>query len=531
MAAWRAFVVSGAGLTAYHRQGSKLLGPYPFDADEAGLAQFARYLERFPDDVTCVIADLVEEEFREETVPHVFAWERRALLRTRAARAFPGARYVDATRLAREPGGRRDDRVLLSAITRPEALALWLAPMARHGVPLAGIWSPAMLTESVLKAAGAHREHVLMVALHAGGGLRQTCFRGGKLRFSRLATVPDATADGHESRVLVEIENTRRYLVGLRSGAADDRLEIRVLSHGEPLDALRRALEHDAGGELRSRCELEDLATVARGLGMRRWDGGPVADRLFVHLLARRAPPNQYATPEQTRRSAVLRTRLAVRAASAVLVAGACLFGSAVALEGAAARSHARSLALHAALYERRYADAQAALPSAPAEPATLERVVSAARALHRRRADPVDLLALVGNALAGFPRVRIERLSWRAGDDREAPVGAENDDRTGPRPTGEAPRRDPDILFRIVRVSARIEPFDGDYRAAIGTVRQFAAALAAPPGVEHVRIVSLPLELGSEHALAGDAGSTSGEAAFEIRVTLRAADRGAART
>ena len=530
MAARRVFVISGAGLSAYHRHGSKRLDPFSFDTHEDGLAEFERYLERFPDDVTCVLADVVEEEFREETVPHVFAWERGALLRARAARAFPGARYLRSTRLGREPSGRRDDRVLLSAITRPEALASWLAPMAKHETPLAGIYSPAMLTGAMLKALGAEEgEHVLVVSRQSGGGLRQTCFRRGKLRFSRLAAMPDPAAGGYESHVLAEIERTRRYLGSLRSGAADDDLDVHVLSHGEPLDALRRELR-DAGGEDRSGWGLVDLATVARRLGLRRWGGEPDADRLFVHLLASRPPPNHYATPDQTRRLAMLRTRLVLNAASAGVVAGACLLGGVVALEGAIASSHARSLALHTALYEHRYRQAQATLPPAPAEPATLERVVSAANTLRERRADPIDLLAPLSDALAGFPRVRIEGLSWRASDDPEAPVGKESDDRAGPRPSGAEPRRDSGFLFQIARVSARIEPFDGDYRAAIDTVRRLAAVLAALPGADHVRILTLPLELGSEHALTGAADTTPEAAAFELRVTLRVAVSGAAR-
>ena len=90
------------------------------------------------------------------------------------------------------------------------------------------------------------------------------------------------------------------------------------------------------------------------------------------------------------------------------------------------------------------------------------------------------------------------------------------------PRPSVEQPRRDPDALFQVARVGARIEPFDGDYREAIDSIRRFAAALAAPPDIEHVRILTLPLELGSEHALTGAAGATSDAAEFEIRVTLR---------
>ena len=535
MAARRVFVISGAGLAAYHRHGSKLLGPFPFEADEGGRAKFARYLERFPDDVTHVVADVVEEEFREETVPHVLAWERRALLRTRAARAFPGARYLHAARLGREPDGRRDDRVRFSAITRSETLALWLAPMEERGVPLAGIHSPAMLTAAMLEAVGAVGDHVLVVSLQSGGGLRQTCFRRGKLRFSRLAALPRPMGDGHESRVLAEIERTRRYLGSLRSRASGDRLDVHVLSHGEPLEALRRELARDAGrnvgdggggsggGDAPVRCDVVDLATVARRLGLRRWGGETTADRLFVHLLASRPPRNHYATSDQIRRHSVLRIGLVLKAASAAIAAGACLFGGAVALEGATAHGHARALALHAALYERRYRAAQAALPPAPAEPAELEGVVSAVNALRRRRADPVDVLARLGDALEDFPRVRIEGLSWRTSHDPEAPVGAPGGERTEVRPSGDEPGRDPWLLFQAARFSARIEPFDGDYRGAIDTVRRLADALAAQPGVEHVRILSLPLELGSEHALTGAAGTTGEDAAFEMRVTMRA--------
>lgn len=541
MAARRVFVISGAGLAAYHRHGSKLLGPFPFEADEGGRAEFARYLERFPDDVTHVVADVVEEEFREETVPHVLAWERRALLRSRAARAFPGARYLHATRLGREPDGRRDDRVRFSAITRPETLALWLAPMEERGVPLAGIHSPAMLTATMLKAVGAVGDQVLVVSLQSGGGLRQTCFRSGKLRFSRLAALPRPTADGHESHVVAEIERTRRYLGNQRSGASGDRLDVHVLSHGEPLEALRRELARDigrngggggggsGGGDAPTRCDVVDLATVARRLGMRRWGGEASADRLFVHLLASRPPPNHYATPDQIRRHSVLRIGLVVKAASAAVVAGACLFGGAVALEGAAASGHARALALHAALYERRYRAAQAALPPAPAEPAELERAVSAVNALRRGRADPVELLARLSDSLADFPRVRIERLAWRTSGDPEVPVGVQGDDRAEARPAGVEPRPDQGPLFQAARFGARIEPFDGDYRGAIDTIRRFADALAAHPGVEHVRILSLPLELGSEHALTGAAETTGEDAAFEVRVTLRAGAPGGA--
>ena len=119
MAAQRVFVVSSVGLTAYHQSRFEAARTLLVRCEtRRGSCDFERYLERSPDDVTFVIADVVEEEFREETVPHAFPWERRGLIRARAARVFPGARYLYAERLGREKSGRRDDRIRLSAITR-----------------------------------------------------------------------------------------------------------------------------------------------------------------------------------------------------------------------------------------------------------------------------------------------------------------------------------------------------------------------------------------------------------------------------
>ena len=367
MAARRVFVISSAGLTAHHREGSKLLDPFPFPPDEEGRAHFARYLERFPND-----PDLGHrrrgggEEFREETIPHVHGRDRRALLRAKASRAFRDARYVHSARLGREPDGRRDDRMLFSAITRSDILDPWLASMARHAVPLAGIYSPATLTGGMLKAIGAEGEHVLVVSLQSGGGLRQTCFRRGRLRLSRLAVMPEPVPGRYGAGVLAEVERTRRYLGSLDAAADEGSLEVHVLSHGALLDDLRRELRRDAAGDLRTACTPVDLAGVARRLGMRRWDGEAIADRLFVHHLARRPPSNHYATREETRGFATVRARSLLRAASAALVAGGCLFGGVTILEGVIAGGHARSLATQAMLYEGRYREAQATLPLAP---------------------------------------------------------------------------------------------------------------------------------------------------------------------
>ena len=525
MATQRVFVVSSTRLTVHHAHGSKLLTPFSFDADDDGLSRFASYLDQRPRDITYVIADVVEEEFHEETIPHVPAWDRRALLRARAARAFRNTQYVHSMMLAREPHGRRDDRVLFSAITRSGVLSPWLAPMADRAVPLAGICSPAILGQGLLRASGADGAYVLLVSLQSSGELRQTCFREGRVRLSRLASMPDPGSERLGSEILVEIERMRRYLGGLTAQTPQSRLDVRVMAHGSMLDDVRHALQSDAAGDLRDVCAPVDLADVARGLGLRRWRGETTSDRLLVHLLLERPPPNHYATPEETRAYSTLRARTHLKAAAVALLAGACLMGGVDVLEGIVANGYARSLALQGTLYASRYRAARATLPAAPAEAAELERVVSAANVLRRRRADPVDLLALISEGLAAFPRVRIESVSWVVSEDAEAPIhGVDPEDGAGAdsHPDGGEQRRDSGHLYQLARLRARIDSFDGDYREAIDTVHRLADALATYSGVEHVRILSLPLDLSSEQTLIGDARETGSNADFEIRMALR---------
>ena len=219
-------------------------------------------------------------------LPHALPWERRALLRARAARAFPGAHHVHATRLAREPGGRRDDRVLFSAITRPEALATWLAPM-----------------EAARRSPG---RHLLPRDAHRGDAEGHRCrarARSGGLAAARRRAAPDLLRWEGRLRFSASRRHARsRPRTGTspascprsrapgatwaacKSRAAGDGLEVHLLSHGERLEGLRRELEREfrRGGR-------NSLATRGSGHGRPRARHAPVVRRA-VGRRAVRAP-------------------------------------------------------------------------------------------------------------------------------------------------------------------------------------------------------------------------------------------------
>ena len=73
------------------------------------------------------------------------------------------------------------------------------------------------------------------------------------------------------------------------------------------------------------------------------------------------------------------------------------------------------------------------------------------------------------------------------------------------------------------------IQPFNGDYRTAVATIRDFADRLRKNPAVADVKILKLPLDENSRQTLSGSTATRTEQQAtaqFEIVITLREGGR-----
>ena len=307
----RVFLVSSGRLVVYHWHRGRFDEPLIFNADEEGLTNFSMYLDRGLEEPVYMLVDFVEEEFREDTVPHVIGPDRNALIGTKLNRLFRDATYSYALPQGRETDGRRDDRMLFTALTRPDLLAPWVGQLAKHKVPLAGVYSLPVLSDSLLKHVPVESSHALVVTLQSAGGLRQTFFLEGQLKLSRLAVMPALEQRGYASHVLGEIEKIRRYLNSLRWLPHDSPLDVYIV--GDP--ALLEEIREQSPDSLTTRHRLFPLSEVAARLGLKDQYRSSYADRLFAHLLARR-PPAAGRRPISMRLRAKLATTLCTALAS-----------------------------------------------------------------------------------------------------------------------------------------------------------------------------------------------------------------------
>jgi len=511
----RVLLLAAERATLYLARAGRVVDALQFPAGDEGLAAFARYLAAAPRAPLSILVDVVEEEYRQDSIPHVFGRDRRAVLGRKFARQFRGTPYWLALGQGREREGRRDDRVLLAALTRPELVTPWVTELLAQRVPIAGIYSLPVLGRELLKQLGAKGQNVLLISVQQASGLRQTFFRDGHLKISRLAAMPRPGTVPYASYVSSELDKLRRYLNSLALTSREGPLEVYVLSHGDMLAELEQECR-DTDTEL---YRLVDVAALARKLKIPGEVKSPYADVLFAQLLLDAPPREQYAQPDETRYYTLHRTRIGLLVAGVVLLLASTAYSTLSFVEALGMKQQALDAAQKAEFYRDRFELARRGLPPTPVEPGDIKQAVDAVAALSARRATPLPWLAALGAELARAPAIRLDEVQWTVAADPNLVPGA----KTGAEVPPEAYIA-PDAKFaqyEIGIVHGEVTPFEGDWRAAIARIDALAAALRAHPRAVRVDVITYPLDLESSSKVSGAASATPATQAARFALKL----------
>ena len=486
-----------------------------FDAGEEGRQGFRRYLAETPGIPFYLLVDVADEEYRQDTVPHLSRRDRQALLKRKAARLFKETGYCYYKVTGREAAGRRDDRVLFSALANPGVVRQWVALLDEAEAPLAGICSLPLFSGQLLEAiAGRVAGCRVLVSMQSVSGLRQTSFDDGEFRFSRLVQTPRA---GHESLpgiIADEVEKVLRYLDSRRTDAAAAPVHVHFLFAGDLLRELKTVLKHQDSVTYHF-CDLRDLAGE-NAPGKPVFD--PYGDAFFMQQLLRVKPANVYAGAAERRWFFLRRLHAGfVATGFALLLGGAgwsvlnIYSGMVLYLAGNAAEEQMRG-------YTTEYKLARKRLPQTPVDPSALKTSVMIAERLALYKTSPLVMVTALGRSLQGFPSIRLNSISWMVtGDPDTAFAGGA--DHAVPIAMGEpgAVRS----LYQAALVKGRLEPFDGNYREAMDEINRFAEDLRAREAVSGVDIVALPLDTSSGADLQGNTQSLQHQAEFTLKVVL----------
>ncbi len=518
----RALFVSAHKVAVYHWHKGDLGSSYLFDANPEGRQYFERYLRETPNIPIYMLVDVFEEEFKRETVPHVFGGDSVSIIERKKARLFRDTPYYNAIVQGRETEGRKDDLLMLSAITNPKLISSWLELLEKYRVPLAGIYSIPLLTESLITLLPDISANNLIVSIQSISGLRQTFIQNKQLRVSRLVQLPRYGTEPYSPHIREEVDKIRRYLSSLRliPIAQGNSLNIYFILTGDVLEELKKEYKSNTGSGLHF-IDINELLTKS---GSSRQVSSPFSDQLYIHQLLKLKPANCYARQSERRFNTMRNMRISMLACSALMLVASMGWSGYTIMGGLGHRQNTLLAQGKTGFYTTRYQIARESLPQTPVEAADLKVTVDLSQNLSGYKATPLEMIRLVSGELNKFPAIKLAGFEWVSSTDPNIKLGnsptAANQGVIGfSNVTGTSENNYK--YYQIAVIDSKINPFDGNYREGISLINEFAETLRSQPNVFDVGILSLPLDVSSESSMQGNTKSAQAEALFSLRVVL----------
>lgn len=491
------FYLTSDQLCAYLWSKGRLEAGPCFAADQAGRRAFAAFLASGNDAPVCLLADLIEEDFQRHLLPHVGGHAGRELVRRKLRQLYRDTPYRHAAIQGRDSAGRRDDLVLFCALTNPALVAPWVVLLEQQGIPLRGIYSASLLSAALIgQLALGQRRHLLLVTQQSGG-LRESYFDAGQLKFSRL--MPATGRDGLAVGIAGETNKTRQFLASIRLLGRGDLLHTVIVAPAHQVETLR-PLCLDS---LDIAYHFIEMETAAARLGLSPVPG--LAEPLLLALLGRHPPTNHFVLPGPARFYLLWRARRYLHAGSAALLAGAVLWLSVNLWAIARASVTTATLRSEATTYEARYRTLMAVQPPAPERAQNMKAAVLLDAMVAARAPGPARMMEMLSAALDQAPQIRLLELNWnvRTADPVSTLLAG-------------VPVAPPQTL----RVEAELVLEQNDYRTMLESMNHFTRELAAHPGMR-VEVVQAPLDMRPSVKLSGKAGPAASDGLAKLILNL----------
>lgn len=408
----RLFYLDANQLSAYQWQSGKLTPEGNFTSESQGLESFATYLTTHRQSLFYVLADVVEEGFQPDVIPHVQGRDRDALLKRKNDQFFHGSPLNLAIPLGRETGGRRDDKILFVALTKTQLFEPWLDAMRAAECQLVGVYSLPLIAHTFAAAyARRNRDHppqFLLVTM-TRAGLRQTFFDNGKLRFSRLTPLTNDTLDERITACSVESARIYQYLLGYRLIERGVPLLTLVLTHPAQTTGFQARCRNS--GELTF--EFLDLTTESSRHGLKTIPADSHSDMFFLHLMARSTPSQQFAEPAERRLYRLWQTRLGLNSASAVILLSCIIFAGKQMVQFYQTRDETETIQQKAESTRLQYNAALKTLPTMPFTSNNLRSLIERYDTLVRQTPSIEPTYRRISEALQQAQRIELDRIDW----------------------------------------------------------------------------------------------------------------------
>ena len=513
-----------AGLSVWQGAATHLTQRQLFEPGMDGLQAFDVFLNGVRHAQFYLLLDLPDEDCRMEVIPHVNVRDRARVLERKLLQTYRESPYRTATLQGRETEGRRDDRVLLAALTNPSAINVWVNKLVERNIHLIGIYSITLLAARHARRIDAIPKRALIVSQQLGSGLRQAYIADGALRFSRLTPLEGDSPADIATQVAAEAARARQYLASLRAVDRTEVLNVVMLSAADDVAVLQAACPNT---EL-IHYHFMPFDVAGKAFGVHVEPNLRTAEAIWLRLIAVRNPSNQYATRVQRLAYVAWQTGRALLTAG---FASLCLGLVGATYFGYTARGyHAEAAAADArrAQSDRIYAENVPKTTEGELTPTGMKNLVLAYRSVVDDNPALADSMVALSQVIERFPAVELNEMGWKISKDQAAHALGSTESNTANAATA-APAVDANgnplppsqNRFVVLQIRGRLTGYDFRYREALDMVDKLAKALAAQPGAKVTKLAQ-PIDISPEGQVALDSSSLDNKGAlFDLLVSI----------
>lgn len=523
----RLFYFTGYRLSVLHWKGKELIGTSSFEPTVSGFDSFRAYLQQTENIEGKFLVDVIEEDFRNEKVPHVGSKDRKSVISRLIDRYYRSSQnYCYSEVIGRDKSGRKDDMVVIGAMTNPQLIQPWLTIIDECEVPLSGIWTLPLISKHLLKTLKATNDVVLLVSQQVNSNVRQTLFRNGKLISSRQSIInqdqDDISAVGELAAP--EVARTIQFLRAQNLIGANEMINLHVLAAQEQVASLERSFQSGDQQSDQQTVTIHQLKNLNDTLKL-KGVSEKFSDGLFSwYCLNQNFLTAHYGEAQLFNRYHNKLAAAVLYAASLVVLISAVLFAGSNVSD---AMEHERSIAIlkkeevnYKDLYAKKFKDFEGVFQNAGVMNSAVEL---AERIRVNSATSPLDFLIGLSEIISqqGVGIVHIDKIEWKAIN-----IDAQSKEIKSANYTG-LPAVKHDAI-----ISGRIDEPEHDYRESVNHIQRIIEYLKASPRIENVEVLSMPVDVRSKSQFATESGvklqqqrSNETSGLFSLRIIMKEPD------
>ncbi len=506
----RILYLSAHHMAAYRWQSGTLLGEGTFTASESGLQHFREYLTHNARSVFTLLANVAEEGFHIESIPFLRGSDRTTVIQRKLAQTFFNTPLTASLSQKKEKNRRKDERLLLAALTNPVFFQPWLDAIRDTDVAFSGLFSLPLVLASFLKKLRLPDEPCLLLSVQ-DQSIRQSYFEKGQLHFSRVTPLQHSSIGSIAQALSSESLKLQQYLASQRLLGRNQTITAHVLAHA----SARNVIETSCLDTPTLRFNILDISECAGRIGLKSLPADSHSELLFLHMLAIAPPSAQFAEDSLRHTYQIGQFGTVLRGIGLVTMIACLLLSGKQLVDAYQLRGETAQFQAEAAGSRQRYADVVKTFPNVSVDNETLRSVIGRYLAHEQQSISPTPFYIWLSRILLDHPSIELASLEWLIGGaELRAGAGAKAED--GIRPVSD------DSESLVVRGVLQAPP-GTDTRQLLQSFNRFVEQLKADDR-QRVDILQPPLNIESGKALrSSDTTSENGASrAFSLKVSRK---------